>query len=444
MLIDFRIKNFRSMRDEQIFSMEANGGRSEHAEVLRQPEGVARAMRLLPVAAVFGPNASGKTTLFRAMDFMRQMVLRSFATSDDERSPIHLAVPFRLDAESAERPAEFELTFVTNAVRYRYAFAVFDQRIMSESLHTWPKGKQALVFERKGQPGEPISDFRFSESIEGGKERAQFVAEQTHPQALYLSTAQKLNHPAVKSTFEWVKHSLRVLDHTNMMHRIYTSKQFLEQEVAKDWTNMLMRWADLGIEEMEVAKPDIEPDFAALASAAKDSKLRVQISQALRQVHQVKAVHRAADGSLVAFDLSGDESHGTERMFGLAGPIWDVLENGRTLFVDELSTGFHHWVVRQLVSLFQNPVTNPNHAQLIFTSHDPLLLDLTLLRRDQINFVKKDTAGVSELYSLADIKTKDGARKDSVQLHKHYLSGAFGAIPHLGNLSDLTRGLSDK
>src|SRR5690606_9821381 len=139
-----------------------------------------------------------------------------------------------------------------------------------------------------------------------------------------------------------------------------------------------------------------------------------------------------------------EESHGTGRMFGLAGPLWDVLKNGKTLFVDELTTGFHHWMVRQLVSLFQNPETNPHHAQLIFTSHDPLLLDLSLMRRDQFYFVKKDSAAGSELYSLADVKTTEGARKDAVQLHKKYLSGAFGAIPHLGSLNDLTLTLANE
>lgn len=144
----------------------------------------------------------------------------------------------------------------------------------------------------------------------------------------------------------------------------------------------------------------------------------------------------------IPLDLMEDESHGTQRIFGLAGPLRDVLENGRTLVVDELSTGFHHWMVRKLVSLFQSPTTNPQNAQLIFTSHDPLLLDLTLLRRDQLYFAKKDTGDSSEFYSLADIK--DPPRKDAVQLHKHYLSGAYGAAPHLGDLDELTRSLRNE
>lgn len=432
MLIDFRVKNFRSIQGEQTFSLEADGGCSELPDVLRQPDGLAAGMKLLPAAAVFGPNASGKTTLMRAMTAMDQMVLRSFSTSEEEQSPIHLFVPFLLDDAAADEPVEMEMTFVSEGVRYRYGFAIQHKMVVRETLHAWPKGKEALIFERIGRKGISEASLKVGSTIEGGEERARTVAEQTHPQSLFVSTGQKLNHPAVSPVFDWFRHKLRTVDHTMPLHRHYSADQFLKDEGARSFTNELMRWADLGITEMNVVKRE-QVDDPELR------ELPVQLRRRIAPEHSIEGLHASSCGRAIALDLMEDESHGTQRIFGLAGPLRDVLLNGRTLVVDELSTGFHHWMVRQLVSLFQSPETNPQGAQIIFTSHDPLLLDLTLLRRDQIYFVKKDSAGSSEWYSLADID--EPPRKDAVQLHKQYLSGAYGAIPHLGDLGELTQSL---
>lgn len=430
MLIDFRVKNFRSIQGEQVLSLEADGGCSELPEVLREPEGLAAKMKLLAAAAVFGPNASGKTTLLRAMQAMDEMVLQSFSTSDEESSPIHSLVPFRLDDASAHEPVELEMTFLNQGVRYRYGFAVLDKRVLRENLHAWPNGREALVFERLAKPGSNESSLKVGSTIEGGEERARIVAEQTHPQSLFVSTGQKLNHPAVAPVFGWFQQKFRVLDHTLQLHPGYSARRYLEDDGARNWTNTLMRWADLGIAEMSVAERDFDADPSL-------KKVPLKLKRRLAPQHTIAGLHKTSCGEMVAFDLHDEESHGTQRIFGLVGPLQDVLQNGLTLVVDELSTGFHHWMVRNLVQLFQSPGTNPKGAQLIFTSHDPLLLDLTLLRRDQLVFVTKNSAGASEFYALADVQ--DAPRKDAVQLHKQYLSGAFDAIPHLGDLDELTR-----
>lgn len=435
MLIDFKVKNFRSIKDEQVFSLEADGGCSELPSVLREPEGLAADMKLLPAAAVFGPNASGKTTLVKAMSLMDAMVLKSFATADEDRSPIHSLVPFLLDDVTRLEPVELEVTFLREGVRYRYGFAVQNARVVHESLYAWPLGKKALVFERRGSPDDDTFELKPGSTIAGGHERAHLVALQTRPQALFVSTGQKLNHPAVAPVFEWFQKDFRLLDHTKPFHPHFSADQFLNDERARRFTNSLMRWADLGIAEMIILRTELnhDPDVR---------ELQRSLRRSLFPEHSVEALHRSSCGDFVALDLMDDESHGTQRIFGLAGPLRDVLENGRTLVVDELSTGFHHWMVRKLVQLFQSPETNPRGAQLIFTSHDSLLLDLTLLRRDQLVFAKKDSSGSSEFYSLADVE--DPPRKDAVQLHKQYLAGAFDAIPHLGDLRDLTRALGSE
>jgi len=430
-LIDFRVKNFRSIQGEQVFSLEADGGRSELPQVLRRPKGLAAKARLLPCAAVFGPNASGKTNLVKAMRAMDEMVLRSFATSDEEGSPIHSLVPFLLDEKSAKEPVELEMTFVSDGTRYRYGFAVQEKKVVREALHAWPKGKEALVFERVAEEGSTEPTLKLGSNIEGGEERARSVAEQTHAQSLFVSTGQKLNHPAVAPVFNWFLRKFRLLDHTRQLPPDYSVRSFLKDDAARAWTNTVMRWADLGIAEMSVTERDKELEPSA----------RQSVAMRLFSQHSIAGLHESSCGDRVKFDWA-DESHGTQRIFGLVGPLRDVLKNGLTLVVDELSSGLHHWMVRNLVQLFQDPATNPHNAQLIFTSHDPLLLDLTLLRRDQLVFVKKDSAGASQFYALADVE--GGPRKDAGQLHKHYLSGAFDAIPHLGDLGELTRALGSE
>lgn len=431
MLIDFKVKNFRSLKEEQVFSMEASGGKSEHSEAPRQTDALPKGAGVLPVVAVYGANASGKTTLYRALQAMREMVIRSFALSDTPKSPIHQFVPFRLDSKCVNEPVELEVTWVTKGVRYRYGFATQDGRVVSERLHSWPKKKSKLVFERHLQHSDSSKFFfRCSEDIEGGRERAFFVAEQVHPQALFVSTARKLNHPAVDDVFEWFDSSLKLIDHTSSFPSRYTAKQFMGSGTGRAWTNNLMQWADLGIKELIVKEVKIDP-------VERWGELLKVIPESLRSdLHSditISALHQGTQGELVAFDLEEDESTGTGRIFGLAGPLSDVLANGHTLVVDELSTSLHHWIVRRLIDLFQDSKSNPHNAQLIFTSHDPLLLDLTLLRRDQYYFVRKDSNGGSIFYSMAEM---GGLRKEATQLHKHYLSGAFGAVPNLGPFED--------
>jgi uncharacterized protein len=377
-----------------------------------------------------GANASGKSTLIVAMSAMRQLILRSFVTAGDELGPMQLFVPHRLGgAVNTSSPIDMEVTCLIKGVRYRYGFLVQDGRVLQEILTDWPKGQPRDLLRRDG------GKFNFSPSISGGEDRAVFVSQQTRPEALFLSTAQKLNHPAVGAFHDWVQHQWQLIDHTLPLSSSFTSRNALEKPEQLAWANQLMRWADLGIESLAVS-PKPQPGIPELFLDSDDGHFKIKSSAG----HEVIARHRDADGQLVAFDMEDDESHGTQRLYAFAGPIWDVLKHGRTLCVDEINTGMHHWLIRRLVQLFQDKRTNPHGAQLVFTSHDPLLLDLTLLRRDQIGFVKKDSAGASELYSLSDFSTTEGrTRKDTVQLHKRYLSGDYGAIPALGSLEELAR-----
>src|SRR5690606_10029117 len=170
MLIDFRVKNYRSIRDEQILSLEASGSRSELKEVLHRPAGLPANAHLLPTIAVFGANASGKTNLIRAMAMMRNMVLHSFSKAEEDDGPIQAMEKHLLDPNTLGEPVEFEVTFVHEGVRHRYGFATHDAKIVSESLTIWPKKQPRLVFARGLATGDDEKPFKAGDDIAGGRE----------------------------------------------------------------------------------------------------------------------------------------------------------------------------------------------------------------------------------------------------------------------------------
>jgi len=205
----------------------------------------------------------------------------------------------------------------------------------------------------------------------------------------------------------------------------YTQQQLLQDAQFCDWTARLLRAADIGISgvsanERQISKDD--PPFPGDMSA----DLKDYLTQEFRKDLKVDVhTRRRLPGydSEVEWDLKL-ESDGTQRMLELLGPIWEVLQKGAVLIMDELDTSLHAYITRALVRLFNSPETNPNGAQIVFTTHDTSLLDLTIFRRDQIWFTEKDRSGASDLYSLQDYSPRKG---EAIQ--KGYLAGRYGSIP---------------
>ncbi|MEN4098550.1 MAG: ATP-binding protein, partial [Anaerolineaceae bacterium] len=230
------------------------------------------------------------------------------------------------------------------------------------------------------------------------------VAELTRPDVLFLSNAAKFNHRQLGRVFEWFQKSLRVIDADRLNPYLYTYSAALAKNdrQAQERIRRLLAVADFGISDFELR------------------------SQIINRKHlDVYMRHPIGEKSEVAFPLE-EESNGTQRLFALSGPLVDVLDNGWTLFVDELDASLHPLLVRYLVELFHNQQINRRGAQLIFNTHDTTLMDGCLFRRDQIWFVEKDRQGCSHLYPLLDYSP----RKDEA-LAKGYLLGRYGAIPFL-------------
>lgn len=416
MLVEFRVKNFRSLRDEQVLSLVASTDKTlldTHA----LGTGLKAAPHLLKSAVVYGANASGKSNLIKALQFMRGVVQES-ATLQPGQTFDRLQ-PFKLDAASGSQPTEFEVTFILDGVRYQYGFAMTSQRIVSEHLLVYKAFKPQRWFERHFDTESGKDGYDFGSGLKGAKNLWEGA---TRPNALFLSMAVQLNSDALRPVFDWFTNRLVIFNEQSPLLPQF-SVQMLKHEAQRKAICEFLRAADISIADIEVAtkQAKVHTIHFDLATGKREETANEQ------PVEEIKFHHVTEHGKAV-FDLA-DESGGTRNLLFLTGPILDILNKGLTLVVDELDTSLHTLLVQALVRLFHRPEVNAGGAQLIFTTHDTSLLDAYgLFRRDQIWFVEKRPDQSSSLYPLLDFSP----RKNEA-LERGYLQGRYGALPFLRN-----------
>jgi AAA15 family ATPase/GTPase len=416
MLVEFRAKNFRSLRDEQVLSLVASTDKTlldTHA----QATGLTAAPHVLKCAVVYGANASGKSNLIKALQYMRGVVVESAAFQPGQT--FDRLQPFKLDACSGTQPTAFEVTFILAGVRYQYGFAMNAQRIVSEQLLVYKAFKPQRWFARHfdAQSGRDV--YEFGPSLKGAKNLWEGA---TRPNALFLSVAVQLNSEALRPVFDWFANRLVIFNEQSPLSPHF-SMQMLKHEARRKAICEFLRAADISIADIEVATKQAMVHTIQFDRAT--GKREEAISE--QAVDEVKFHHITENGKSV-FDLK-DESSGTQQLLFLTGPILDILNKGLTLVVDELDTSLHTLLVQALVRLFHRPEVNTGGAQLIFTTHDTSLLDAYgLFRRDQIWFVEKHLDQSSSLYPLLDFSP----RKNEA-LERGYLQGRYGALPFLRN-----------
>ena len=418
MLVEFRVKNFRSLRDEQVLSLVASTDKTlldTHA----LSTGLRAAPHLLKSAVVYGANASGKSNLIKALQYMRGVVLESAAVIQPDQT--YSVQPFRLDVGSASQPTEFEVTFILNGVRYQYGFAMTSQRIVSEQLLVYKAFKPQRWFERRFDAESGKDVYEFGPSLKGAKSLWEGA---TRSNALFLSMAVQLNSDALRPVFDWFANRLVIFNEQSPLSPQF-SVQMLKHEAKRKAICDFLRAADISIAEIDVAtKQALVHNFHFdLATGKREEEASEQA------IDEVRFHHVTEQGEAV-FDLM-DESSGTRNLLFLTGPILDILNKGLTLVVDELDTSLHTLLVQALVRLFHQVEVNTGGAQLIFTTHDTSLLDAYgLFRRDQIWFVEKGPDQSSSLYPLLDFSP----RKNEA-FERGYLQGRYGALPFLRNQS---------
>jgi AAA15 family ATPase/GTPase len=418
MLVEFRVKNFRSLRDEQALNLVASTDKSlldTHA----LGTGLKAAPHLLKSAVVYGANASGKSNLIKALQYMRGVVLESAALQPGQT--FDRLQPFELDATSGSLPTEFEVTFILDGVRYQYGFAMNAQRIVSEQLLVYKAFKPQRWFERRFDAESGKDVYEFGPGLKGAKNLWEGA---TRSNALFLSMAVQLNSEALRPVFDWFFNRLVIFNEQSPLSPHF-SVQMLKQAEQRKAICEFLRAADIGIADIEVATKQamVHTMNFDLATGKREETASEQTVDEVR-------FHHITEHGKATFDLM-DESSGTRNLLFLTGPILDILGKGLTLVVDELDTSLHTLLVQALVRLFHRTEVNTGGAQLIFTTHDTSLLDAYgLFRRDQVWFVEKRPDQSSSLYPLLDFSP----RKNEA-LERGYLQGRYGALPFLRHQS---------
>ena len=286
-------------------------------------------------------------------------------------------------------------------------------------LLAYPKGRAQRWFGRAWDPDSQQYEWELGNNLTGEK---QLWQKSTRENALFLSTAVQLNSEQLQPVFDWFKKTLRMANVGGWAPEF--SASLCEQE-QKSLVMDFLRAADLNIEDILVEKKPF--DTQSLPADMPQSLQKIIADDFKdKQVINIQTVHTGSDGKPVVFDLD-DESDGTRKLFAFAGPWIDALANGFVLFIDELHDNLHPQLVQFLVQLFHNDETNPNNAQLIFTTHETSILNQEVFRRDQIWFCEKDDDQATTLYPLTDFSPRKG--RENLELA--YLSGRYGALPYI-------------
>ena len=383
-----------SIKDKVVLSLLASRD-SEHPEHLILDGN----KNYLKSAVIYGANASGKSNVLNAFWFMVNYVLTS------HNQQVHKTIegtPFKFDRETPARPSNFEVIFTANGIRYAYGFSVTEKAVAEEYLYYYPNGRQAIIFERKD-----TTDFRFTVDID----EQNTLKDRTSANKLYLSVASNWSYAKVIPVLEWFA-SCRIITKNSVADAYGIEAEQLKDDDYRRVIVSMLRVADFGIQSLLMR--DSEP----IPSKRSD------IFTGIDAVHTVQD----AEGNTFSYTLNmTEESDGTNSYFKLIGVVKKVLDQGTLLVADEMDAHLHPLLTKHLVSLFNSAEFNPNNAQLIFTSHNTNLLDLDVLRRDQIWFTEKDEqTAATDLFSLHDFSI----RKDA-KVEKGYLIGRYGAIPFI-------------
>jgi uncharacterized protein len=414
MLVEFRTKNFRSLRDEQVLSLVASKDKTLQ-DTHTQATGISAAPSLVRSAVVYGANASGKSNLIKALQYMRGVVTESATAIQPGQN--FAVQPFRLDVDSANQPSEFEVTFLLDGVRYQYGFAMTAQRIVSEHLLVYKAFKPQRWFTRRFDTATGKDLYEFGVGLKGPKNLWEGA---TRPNALFLSMAAQLNSDALRPVFDWFVNRVVIFNEQTQLSPQASIQMLKQDDGRKEICNFLSA-ADISIADIDVETRKVPGQVVHFDLVGGKTEVRSQEVE-----KNTLRFHHATERGKAVFELM-DESNGTRNLLFLAGPVLDILSKGLTLVIDELDTSLHTLLVRELVRLFHRPEINTRGAQLIFTTHDTSLLDAPdLFRRDQVWFVEKDRDQTSALVSLSEFSP----RKNEA-LERGYLMGRYGGVPFL-------------
>ncbi len=403
MVLEIRLKNFFSIKNEVVLDFRAAGIKSSNAKVLSDNLFRSDKTELLKTLVIYGANASGKSNIVKAIRFCNSMV---FESHNHNENTVCNFQPFKFEGFEA-KPSSYFIRFLMNGVEFEYAFSLSRTRILTESLHYYPKGRIKEIYTRDERRGKTKKEkYTFTDVIK----RPMDVAESTSDKTLYISRASQMDRDIAKEVFSYFHNvfilnylgfGISAIENISVQHK----KQLIEA----------LKIADSDIEDVKIKvlkKPgkSFHADF---------TNMTLKVEDVLQDHLQIKTYHKNQPD--VAFDFLSEESQGTIKMFFIMLTILDVVKNNKVLLIDEIEESLHPKIIEYIFNLFRAG----EKAQLLCTTHNTKFLDLKKFRKDQIYFTNKKQDGSTDLYSLYDYSDF----RDTMDLEKAYLQGRFDAVP---------------
>lgn len=384
MLVEFRVKNFRSFKNEECISFVASGEENPDSRCI--PSKNTTVGNLLRSAAVYGANASGKSNLTLALASMKHLVQHS---TQNQQALVDLYTPFRLDESSSILPTEFDISIIIDETMYHYYFSYDAQKIHTEELLV----NNEKWFSRVNEEWIFYDPFKTNNDLHETWQKA------TRPSSLFITTAIQLNCQGLKPLFEWLVHKIIIISAHPIEKEDGYSIPNIDDPNHKEVALTFLKNADLGIQDIRKIE--------------KNDRVDVEFG------------HRSADGTIVWFDRRL-ESLGTQKLLNYSLAHHHVFLTGSLLVIDEIENSLHPLIAKEIIHQFHNQGENGDHPQLWMITHNTSLLTNEIFRRDQIWFVEKNDKQESQLYSLEDFKPADGEVFD-----RDYLMGRYGALPFI-------------
>ncbi len=440
MLLNFSVTNYGCINERQTLCLEAKTTDDTLLSNTFKPN-KSKKQQLIRSLVMYGPNASGKSTLINALSFLEQFVVTSHKQQIGDLIGGHLGItPFKLSADTVGKSSEFELDLIAaDGVRYIYGVACTSSHVTEEWLFAYPKGRPSKIFHRVYDTEKQQYAYKYNKEFNDAKAAEDRWEKETKNNELFLSLVVSRNNEQLRPVFNWFKNTLYIIGSSNTLTSGYTKKWCYNDPLKIEKVVDFMSHADLAITAVNVTQESVTQSISIddlpdkMPLEVKKSIIEELNARPPRTHYEARFTHQARDTDFEMQLSEEQESDGTQRMFAFAGPWLDLIEHNRVLIVDELDASLHPLVVHQLIKLFHHQTKQDNkQAQLIFTTHDSSLLSQKILRRDQVWFLEKTHSGATDLYSLANINDvrADGAHE------KAYLNGRYGGIPFMKDLSE--------
>ena len=431
MIQEIKIKNYLSFKDEVVFSFEAT--KDSFAEDYQVVE-VAPGVRLLRLAMVYGANASGKSNLLSAFDFLENFWKKKSNSIEEETG----VIPFLLDKTTPQSPSEFELIFYVDGTKYWYQLSIDDEAVHTEKLYYYKSVQPTMLFDRTLVNGQSFINYGAPIKL-SSVEKEKITVECLKNMSFFAARDKtNVNIPDIDKASNWIKRQLMpvILPKSSLFE--YAERRAVEDKSLKIHLLNFLKQADFNISDVitDVIKEQIPESY--LNMVLNSDAIPAIEKERLRKDGTVTHYKTTFEHTINAkegetkFYLPKDlESLGTLRTFGVETAIYYAQQMGAFLPIDEIENSLHPQLLRFILLDFLRKNTN---AQLLVTTHyDPLLNDISrpndqrIFRKDSIWFTEKDDNGHTDLYSLAEFRGLN--RLSSIQ--KAYNQGNFGAIPQI-------------